>query len=137
MRKRLKREYRGLPTSLEGVTLTVVKAIPMGKGEKLMPGTDVTSEARSWRNLRMLLLRGYLTANPPVNAMRVVPVGSEPTPSSPPKAAKSDQPVALADLSFANTKREIRAALEAAGLDVPSTLSKSEMLNLIEGSADE
>jgi hypothetical protein len=116
--------------------LTVAKAIPMGRGQpKLLPGTDVTAEAKSWKNLRMLLLRGYLSANPPVNAPRVVPRGSAPTPKASSPGGGGGQLVALADLTSSNTKREIRATLEASGFDASPTLSKGELLALRDAEA--
>ena len=131
MRKhKLKREYRALPTSLDGVKLTVAKAIPMGGGERLLPGTDVTNEARGWRNLRMLLLRGYLVADPPVNSPRVVPIQdaapAKPAPS--PEKNRGNDPLSLSDVSESSSKRDIRKALDAAGVSVPTTFSKSDLL---------
>ena len=132
MRKKTRRELRSVGGSLDGVTLTVRRAIRAGRNT-LPVGTDVTDEAKSWPRLRTLLKRGYITASPDVDPRKVVP-----QPAPPPTAKveeepdgtgeESDGPNRLEALSAASTKHEIRDALLAAGLKAPAAFSKGELL---------
>lgn len=127
MRSRAKK-YKGKLKDAESIV--VIRAIPVGGGKKIPVGTDVTQEAKGWRNARALLKDGYIFADPPVNHRALLRFTGPP--GSGKKPASTDvTPTVLADLSQISTVAEIRTVLKDAGADIPSGLKKAELLEMV------
>lgn len=121
--------------------IIVRRRIVLGGGEGIPVGTDVTSEAKTWGNLRSLVKSGFVVVDPrstpksthrykptPVVAAEPVSAPVDPAPSEAPPKAK---PVALGDLKSSDKVSLIKASLELAGVDVDGVSKKSDLLELV------
>lgn len=110
----------GLGAVESGARIVVAKAIPLGEGKMLLPGEDVTEQAKTWPTLSTHIKRGAL-------------VVIEKTEESPAQddSAPSDALDALRTLTSSSSKAEIKAALTQAGLIVPTNASRDLMLRMV------
>lgn len=109
---------------LEGARLVVSRVgpgIPPGAG----PGDDVTDAAKGWSQATLsgLVKRGYVTVVP-------LPGSDPPKPQLVPPAPVSDRLAHLRGLAATVSKGALRAALEGAGVSVPTEASREDMFKL-------
>lgn len=119
-RRRLLKELRKLPRTLDGVTLSVGRTFTLPDGKVLSPGDAVPIEALA-SNLRALIKHGYVATSEPVDYRYVAPLSAPPQPE--PAAETASEEPRL-------TKSELRAKLEDAGVEIPAGASKAELLDL-------
>lgn len=108
---------RGVSDIGSGARIVVAKALAVGPGEFLEPGTDVTEQAKDWPTLSTHLKRGYLV---------VVAGFAGPDVASPPASGLA----ALRELNATASKDTLRSALALAGIEVPDGASRHQMLKI-------
>jgi hypothetical protein len=118
------RELRAAPKSLEGIALSIGRTFRAPSGAELNPGDAVPAEILSDPHLGRLIRSGYVRTSALVNYRALEPVAVKPAEPEP-------APAPALEASSPSTKSEIKAALEALGVEVPAGATKAELADLL------
>lgn len=122
-RRRLLKELRKLPKTLDGQVLSIGRTITLDDGTVLNPGAEVPASLLAHPRLSSLLKHGYISTGSPVDYRAVTPLSAPPAPPEKAEAPPADEPRL--------SKAELRARLEDAGVEIPTGASKADLLDLL------
>ncbi len=122
-RRRLLKDLRKLPKTLDGQKLSVGRTITLDDGTVLNPGAEVPASLLAHPRLSSMLKHGYISTSSPVDYRAVTPLSAPPTPHAKVETPPADEPRL--------SKAELRAKLEEAGVEVPAGASKADLLDLL------
>ena len=129
-RRRLLKELRKLPKTLDGQVLSIGRTITLDDGTVLNPGAEVPASLLAHPRLSSLLKHGYISTGSPVDYRAVTPLSAPPAPPE-----KAEAPTTKVETPPADeprlSKAELRARLEDAGVEIPAGASKADLLDLL------
>lgn len=129
------RQMRHVLTDMSGKRIVVDRAIKIAEGEYLLPGVDVTEIAKEWPTLVTHIKRGFLRLidadkSLPNKDVLVEAVVESVIEQVKEEVAEVDPLEVLRSLKAITSKKELRAALVAAGVDVPEDVSRETLFKL-------
>lgn len=129
------RQMRHVLTDLSGKRIVVDKAIKVAEGEYLLPGVDITEVAKEWPTLATHIKRGFLRiidADKPLlkKDVLVEAVVESVVEQVKEEIAEADPLEVLRSLKAIASKKDLRAALIAAGVEVDEDASRETLFKL-------